>query len=153
MTSSDTRAARQCYKCGRDIGPDETICEVCNHAGMATPSASQYHGTIVVAIIAGVVALAVWGSLSLRGVGPYAGSVLSTTAEPPDAISVVVRIENEGSKQGFASCQVTAVDAVGRPLRSRALTLGPISGGSSAEFRERIAGLAAPPDGVEIDCG
>ena len=62
---------RNCYKCGREIGPDESICSVCNRAGMATPSASQYHGTIVVAIVAGVALLAVAASLAMRGVGPF----------------------------------------------------------------------------------
>ena len=49
--TADPRPMRNCYKCGREIGPDESICRVCNRAGMATPSASQYHGTIVVAIV------------------------------------------------------------------------------------------------------
>ena len=153
MTADDPRAARRCYKCGREIGPDESICEICNRAGMATPSASQYHGTIVVAIIAGVVGLAIWGSLSLRGVGPYAGTVRSFEPEPPNAVSVVLRIENEGSRRGFASCQVTARDADGRRMRSKSVTLGPVAGGATVEFTERITGLASAPDAVEITCG
>ena len=59
MTEGDRRPLRSCIKCGRQIGPDETICEVCNRAGMATPSATQYHGTIVVAIVAGVIIMAI----------------------------------------------------------------------------------------------
>ena len=40
-TMSDAaRELRRCIKCGREVGPDESICEVCNRAGMATPSAT-----------------------------------------------------------------------------------------------------------------
>ena len=47
--------------------------QVCNRAGMVAPSASQYHGTVAVAIILAVAGLAFAASLSLRGVGPYEG--------------------------------------------------------------------------------
>jgi predicted nucleic acid-binding Zn ribbon protein len=152
MTSTDHRPPRHCIKCGREIGPDESICEVCNHAGMATPSASQYHGTIVVAIIAGVVGLAIWGSLALRGVGPYAGSVIDTLSDPPDGVQVSVEVENQGTKSGFASCLLSARDAQGRTVRTRSVSLGPIAGGQVGEFTERIGGLAELPGSVIITC-
>ena len=67
MTATPTsRERRSCIKCGREVGPDVTICEVCNRAGMATPSASQYHGTVVVAIVLAVAALAIAGIASVR---------------------------------------------------------------------------------------
>ena len=52
MTGAPARSdERRCIKCGREVGADESICEFCNRAGMATPSASQYHGTVAVAIV------------------------------------------------------------------------------------------------------
>jgi hypothetical protein len=55
--------------------PDESICEVCNRAGMATPSAT-HHGTIVVAIVAGVIIMAIAASLAPgnRGRERWAGT-------------------------------------------------------------------------------
>ncbi|HEX9635072.1 MAG TPA: hypothetical protein VGB34_06250 [Candidatus Limnocylindria bacterium] len=148
----DLRPPRHCYKCGREIGPDESICEVCNRAGMATPSASQYHGTIVLAIIAGVAGLAIWGSLAMRGVGPYAASVQAIVPDAPDGAIISFVVHNEGTSRGFAKCQLQAQDASGRVLRSRSVIAGPLEGGASGTFSERIPGLPAPPASVRITC-
>jgi predicted nucleic acid-binding Zn ribbon protein len=152
MASTDLRPPRHCYKCGREIGPDESICEVCNRAGMATPSASQYHGTMVVAIIAGVAGLAIWASLAMRGVGPYAASVQALAPDPPDGAVVTFRVANEGTSRGYAKCQLQALDATGRVLRSRSIVAGPLEGGAARTFSERIPGLSAPPARVTIGC-
>jgi hypothetical protein len=102
VTQPDTRPPRNCYKCGRQIGPDETICDVCNRAGMATPSATQYHGTIVVAIVGGVVLMAIAASLSLRGIGPFHAKTLGWSSDPPDAVLVELQVTNEGTRPGRA---------------------------------------------------
>jgi predicted nucleic acid-binding Zn ribbon protein len=143
---------RHCYKCGREIGPDESICAICNRAGMATPSASQYHGTMVVAIIAGVAGLAIWASLALRGVGPYQAEVLSFADSPPNGVEVSVSIENLGTSRGFAKCQLRAIDAGGRQLGSRSLVAGPLEGGESRTFTDRISGLLGTPQSIEVGC-
>ncbi len=143
---------RRCYKCGREVGPDESICGACNRAGMATPSASQYHGTMVVAIIAGVAALAIWASLSMRGVGPYRGEVLAVAASAPDGAMVTYRVQNEGTARGFAKCRLNALDSGGRLIRSRSVVAGPLQGGEVLTFSERIPGLPALPDSVGISC-
>ena len=148
----DVRPPRHCYKCGREIGPDESICEVCNRAGMATPSASQYHGTIVLAIIAGVAGLAIWGSLAMRGVGPYTASVEAIVPDTPDAAIVTFVVVNEGTSRGFAKCQLQATDASGRVLRSRSVVAGPLEGGASGTFSERIPGLPTLPASVRLTC-
>jgi len=152
VTIDDPRAPRHCYKCGREIGPDETICAICNRAGMATPSATQYHGTIVVAIVAGVVIMAIAASLAMRGVGPFTGAALSFRADPPDGVVVTVQVSNEGSKEGRAKCQLTARDASGQVLRIRSTVSPPIPGGGTITFEERLPGLTTPPASVEATC-
>ena len=152
MDAPDTRAPRHCYKCGREIGPDESICQVCNRAGMATPSASQYHGTIVVAIIAGVVGLALWASLSMRGIGPYTAEVLSVTDAPPGGAEVTLLVANEGTSRGAATCRLEARDANGLPLRTASLVTGQLDGGSSGTFSARIGGLGQLPASVVASC-
>jgi hypothetical protein len=149
---TDPRPARHCYKCGREIGPDESICEVCNQAGMATPSASQYHGTVAVAIVAGVVGLAIWASLASRGVGPYEASVVSVTGGTPNAATVTIQVENLGTARGSATCRIEALDANGLPVRAATLTTGQIDGGHSERFTDQIDGLARLPDSVVATC-
>jgi hypothetical protein len=150
--AADPRRPRHCIKCGREIGPDDSLCEVCNRAGMVAPSASQYHGTMVVAIIAGVVALAIWASLSMRGVGPYEARVTDVRPAPPGAVEVTVEVENLGTARGFGKCQLRALDAGGGTLRVQPLSAGPIEGGERGTYAARIAGLSEMPDEVSITC-
>lgn len=150
--AADPRPPRHCYKCGREIGPDESMCEVCNRAGMATPSASQYHGTMVVAIIAGVALLAVWAGLAMRGVGPYEAQVLGIEPAPPGAAVVTLQVENLGTSRGYAKCQLRALDGSGRLLRAQPLSAGPLEGGATGTFTERMPGLSQMPDRVLASC-
>ena len=152
MTEVDPRPLRNCYKCGRQIGPDETICEICNRAGMATPSATQYHGTIVVAIVAGVVIMAIAASLALRGIGPFHGEALRWASDPPDAVVVELEVTNQGTREGRAKCQLTARDASNLVLRIRATISPPVRGGSTVTFTERIPGLAQAPASIAVSC-
>ena len=152
MSAEQDRPGRRCYKCGREIGPDQTICEVCNRAGMATPSATQYHGTIVVAIVAGVAMMAFWASVSLRGIGPFGGEVVSFRSDPPDGVVATLQITNEGSKAGRAKCRMTARDAGGATLRVRDIVSAQVAADASIRFEERIPGLPVQPAAVVILC-
>lgn len=143
--------ARHCIKCGREVGPDESICEVCNRAGMATPSASQYHGTVVVAIVVAVAGLAIAASLSLRGVGPYAAEV--TSVEPAEVgWSIGYAVTNEGTKPGRAKCHLVALGASGQQLRARNALTEQIPGGATIEQVETIPGLEQEPASVSVSC-
>ena len=152
MTPADPRPPRNCYKCGRQIGPDETICDVCNRAGMATPSATQYHGTIVVAIVGGrgdhgdrrQPVAARDRAVPWRGAAPGRG--------PPDAILVEVQVTNQGTRAGRAKCQVTARDATDMVLRIRSTVSPQVQGGATVTFTERIPGLPEAPASVVVTC-
>ena len=146
------RESRHCIKCGREVGPDETICEICNRAGMATPSASQYHGTVVVAIVMAVAGLAVAASLSLRGVGPYGAEVLGVEPAVPAGYAITYAVTNEGTKAGRAKCQLVALDADGQRLRTRGTVTSQIAGGASAELVETVPGLEEEPASVTVSC-
>jgi predicted nucleic acid-binding Zn ribbon protein len=152
LPAADPRPARHCIKCGREVGPDESICEICNRAGMATPSASQYHGTMVVGIIVGVVALAIWGSLAMRGVGPYEARVLAFEPAPPGAVEVTVEVTNLGTSRGYAKCRLSALDGAGSVLRVQPLSAGPLEGDATGSFTQRISGLSELPDAVTVSC-
>jgi hypothetical protein len=151
ITPTTDADVRRCIKCGREIGPDESICEVCNRAGMVTPSASQYHGTVVAAIIVAVVGLAIAASLSLRGVGPYEAEVRDVAAADPGyAITFVVT--NEGTRPGRAKCQLRALDQAGQRLRTANTVTARIEGGATAEVIQEIPGLEQEPASVTVIC-
>jgi predicted nucleic acid-binding Zn ribbon protein len=143
---------RHCIKCGREIGADESICEVCNRAGMATPSASQYHGTVVVAIVLAIAGLAFAASLSLRGVGPYGAEVRGVEAADRIGYAITYAVTNEGTRAGRAKCQLVALDDDGRQLRTRGTVTSQIEGGSTVELTEEIPGLEVEPATVNVTC-
>ena len=143
---------RQCIKCGREIGPDETICAICNRAGMETPSASQYHGTVAVAIIAAVGALAIAASLSLRGVGPYRAEVIGVAPADPSGYAITISVTNEGTASGRARCQIVALGDAGQRLATASLLTVPVAGGASVEVTERLPALDAEPASATAAC-
>jgi hypothetical protein len=119
---------------------------------MATPSATQYHGTIVVAIVAGVVIMAVAASLSIRGIGPFDGTAVSFVPDPPDAVVVTVSVTNQGTREGRAKCQLTARDLAGRIVRTRPTVSPAVPPGATITFEERLPGLTTAPASVEATC-
>jgi len=150
--SADPRPMRNCYKCGREIGPDESICEVCNRAGMATPSATQYHGTIVVAIVAGVALLAVAASLAMRGIGPFRADDVRFQLNDQRVVLATARITNEGTKTGRAKCQLTARDAAGGTLGATSTVSQEVSAGAGVLVSGQIPGVEVQPATVTISC-
>jgi hypothetical protein len=152
MTNSPPTAdVRHCIKCGREVGPDDSLCEICNRAGMVAPSASQYHGTVVAAIVVAVAGLAIAASLSLRGVGPYAAEVNDVTFADP-GYSISFSVTNEGTNAGRAKCQLIALAESGRRLRTANTITAQIPGGESTRQTERIAGLEEEPARVTVSC-
>lgn len=143
---------RRCIKCGREIGPDETICPVCNRAGMATPSATQYHATVAVAIVVAVAGLAIAASLALRGVGPFEAQVLRTQAAAGQALVVTLAVENQGSRAGRAKCQVVASDATGSVLRRTLVVTPSIEAGARATSEASLPSLPESPAEVTVAC-
>jgi hypothetical protein len=146
------RDANRCIKCGREVGADESLCAICNRAGMAAPSASQYHGTVVVAIVLAVVGLAVAASLSMRGVGPYSAVVRDVLPGETAGYAVIVEVTNDGSAEGRAKCQVVAFDEAGRRERATNTVTEPIDGGASASVTIEFRGLTAEPASVTATC-
>ena len=152
MTTPTSAPAHHCIKCGREIGPDETVCEICNRAGMATPSSSQYHGTVAVAIVVAVAVLAIAASLSLRGVGPYAAQVHAVTPADTLGYEVSYAVTNEGTKPGRAKCLLVVTGSAGERLRSLNTITGSIAGGETTELIEEIPGLEIVPSVVTVSC-
>lgn len=152
VAAVDPRPSRSCYKCGRAIGPDETMCAVCNRAGMATPSATQYHGTVAVAIVLAVALLAGAASLAMRGIGPYSASTVRIVPDAQGSVVATVAVTNQGSKSGRAKCELRALDAGGRELAVANAISPEVAGGESVTMEQRISGVDGTPSSVTVTC-
>lgn len=148
---TESQPLGRCIKCGREVDPNESLCEICNRAGMTAPSASQYHGTVAAAIVLAVIGLAVAASLSLRGVGPYEAEVRAVARADP-GYAITYAVTNEGTRSGRAKCQLIAIGASGERLRTRSTLTTRIEGGATAELTETIPGLTDEPAEVTIRC-
>ncbi|HEY7738440.1 MAG TPA: hypothetical protein VIC63_05340 [Candidatus Limnocylindria bacterium] len=142
----------RCLKCGRPIDPEETMCEVCNRAGMTSPAATQMHGTVAVAVIGAVAGMALLAGAMVGGVGPFAGSVEAVAPLAEAAVVVTVEVTNEGTREGRARCELTAIDAVGNPVARTVALSPPVPGGAARPFDAQIPGMTADPAQVVVRC-
>ena len=96
-----------CARCGDPVGIDVGLCDRCNPLGLKDSASSQVHGTVFLAIVLGVVGLAVAASLAVAGIGPFTATVTAmrpgTTA---GAIVATIAIRNDGRSTGSATCRL-----------------------------------------------
>jgi acyl-coenzyme A thioesterase PaaI-like protein len=141
-----------CLKCGRPIDLEETMCEVCNRAGMTSPAATQMHGTVAVAVIGSVAGMAIVAGMLVGGVGPFAASIRQVSPVAEAAVVVEVEVANDGSRAGRARCELTVLDDGGSPV-ARTVALSPeVPAGGSIPFEAQIAGVTNEPAGVTVRC-
>jgi hypothetical protein len=119
---------------------------------MATPSATQYHGTVVVAIIVGIAGLAIAASLAMRGIGPYRAEVTGIVPADPAGYAVSLLVTNEGTRPGRAKCQLVALGTAGERLATRSIVTPSVEGGATLRVIERIPGLESSPANVRVSC-
>jgi predicted nucleic acid-binding Zn ribbon protein len=58
-------SADRCLRCGKVVPWGQSVCRQCNPAGLPAPSRTQYHATVLLAVIAAAVLLTL--ILLLRG--------------------------------------------------------------------------------------
>jgi hypothetical protein len=142
----------RCLKCGRPIDAEETMCEVCNRAGMTSPAATQMHGTLAVAIIGSVVGMGLLAGALVGGVGPWSAEVLQVEPVQEAEVLVTVVVENEGTRAGRARCELTAIDDSGSPV-ARTVALSPeVVPGAALPFDAQIPGVSAEPARIVVRC-
>jgi hypothetical protein len=54
----------RCLRCGTRVPWGHSVCRRCNPAGLPAPSPSQYHGTVMLAVLAAVAVLVVLALLT-----------------------------------------------------------------------------------------
>ena len=75
-------------------------------SGLKDSSASQVHGTVVIAIALAIVGLALIARLALAGLGPFPATFVSAVPDG-DGLAVTLTVTNEGSSAGQTTCRVT----------------------------------------------
>jgi hypothetical protein len=139
-----------CVRCGAPVPLDVGLCERCNPLGLKDSSASQVHGTVVIAVLLGFVALAVIARLALSGVGPFPASVASVVPVA-GGVDVTLTVTNEGSAAGQTTCRVN--DPADRVGGESAFLLSPrIEPGQTVTFTKTVAVLGSDPGPLDVSC-
>jgi hypothetical protein len=151
---------RVCPRCQTPVQPGGKVCERCeqpvdgpshavryNPAGLPTPSPIQGHATVLVGVLAAVALLVLGAWYAFQGVGPFRAEVLrQTTDSGGTAITVELRVSNDGDRKGRARCRITGVGPEGR-LRSSQVQLSPVvPGHGSVVFQLRGEALGDAHD-------
>src|ERR1044072_258806 len=104
-----THGCARCGKVGAGRGED------CTPLGWRDVSASQVHGTVIIAVLVGFVLLAIFARLALSGLGPFPVTLASAGAAR-GALAITLTVTNDGSSAGQTTCHVTDPAAQGGSL-------------------------------------
>lgn len=144
-----------CARCGRPTPVGVSLCEHDNPAGIGAPSATQAHGTILVAVIVGFAAFLLLGRVALGGVGPFPAEITARAAQSSGGVELAVRVTNEGQRATRATCRVTRGGIAGPD--DVTFQTEPIPVGATVDFVRQLrppsAGLEPYPiDRLAIRC-
>lgn len=147
---SSTAPTHPCIRCGSPVPVDVALCERCNPLGLSDPAASQAHGTVFVAIVLGVIVLAVAGRVALSGIGPFDARVVGVEAAGAN-LSVTIDVRNKGTKAGPTTCRIT--DPANRGVGPAAIVQSPrVEPGQTRSFTATIPQFGASPRPLAIAC-
>ncbi len=140
-----------CVRCGADCPIDVALCESCNPLGLSQPAATQAHGTVFLAIIAGVVILAIAGRLALSGIGPFEGAVAGVQATPP-YLTVTLSVTNRGTRAGATTCRIFDPSLPGIGPESTYVTSPRVGAGQTMSFEAVVTTLGSVVRELSADC-
>jgi hypothetical protein len=127
------------------------MCDRCNPLGLKQPAPSQAHGTILLAIAAGVVALAVAGRVALNGIGPFRGQVGNILPAPP-GLAVTLTVTNLGSSAGSTTCRIFDPGSPGLGPEAAFIVSPRIGPGETVSFSKDVTGLGSEVRPLAVDC-
>jgi hypothetical protein len=129
---------------------DVGLCEECNPLGLRDVSASQVHGTVIIAVLVGFVLLAIFARLAVTGVGPFVSTVAPAEAVA-GGLHVTLTVTNEGSATGQTTCRVT--DAADRGSGPAAFVLSPrMEPGETVTFDQTVTELGTVVRPLKVEC-
>lgn len=97
----------RCVRCGRTVPAGVSLCEYDNPARIASPSATQAHGTILIGVIVGFVLFALAARLATGTGGPFEASIEGRASRAGGGAEVLIRVVNAGDSAATATCRVT----------------------------------------------
>ncbi len=140
-----------CVRCGATVPLGTAMCERCNPLGLKQPAASQAHGTVLLAVVAGIVGLALLGRFALVGIGPFEAHIGNVVPAPP-GLAVTVTVTNLGASPGSATCRVYDPSAGGIGPES-AFVLSPrIEPGRTVSFSKEVTMLGGVLRPLAVEC-
>ena len=143
-----------CFRCGRPTPPGVSLCDRDNPAHIKSPSSTQVHGTVLVGVLGGFIALAILLRLVSAGVGPFTSVVSGVATRADGGLDVVVSVSNGGTRSSGASCRVSPGGAP--DYRDFVFFTEPIGPGETRQFTRFLSpaagGAALSASAVVIRC-
>jgi hypothetical protein len=134
-----------CFRCGRPTPPGVSLCDRDNPGHIKSPSSTQVHGTILVGVIGGFIALALVFAATSAGAGPFSASVSGVATRGDGGLDVVIQITNNGTRSSGASCRISPDGAP--DYRDYVFFTDPIPAGESLQVARS---LEAPANGTAL---
>ena len=126
------------------------LCERCNPLGLKDSASSQVHGTVFVAVGLAIVGLAILARWAVAGIGPFSAEVTDVRSDN-GALTVSLRVTNEGSSAGTTTCRIT--DAAAQGSGQPAFFLTPrIPSKATIQIDHRLLGFGANVRPLAVDC-
>lgn len=137
-----------CFKCGRPTPLGVSLCDRDNPGHIKAPSSTQVHGTILIGVIGGFVALAVVWRLVSAGLGPFPATVAGVATLADGGLDVSIVVRNDGTRTAGASCSISPGGAP--TYTDFVFFTDPIP---PTESRQFTRALAPPADGSVLPSG
>jgi len=141
-----------CVRCGAPVPLDVGLCERCNPLGLRDSSASQVHGTVFIAVLLGVIGLALLARLTISGVGPFDAKIANLApAADGTGLAVTLTVHNTGTGAGQTTCRLT--DPQDRNGNKGAFILSPqIDPGGTRTFSQTVTEFGTTPRDLFLEC-
>ncbi|MFL5756020.1 MAG: hypothetical protein ACJ77N_06935 [Chloroflexota bacterium] len=142
-----------CVRCGAEIPLEEAMCERCNPLGLREPAASQVHGSVILAVGAAIVFLAVLARVSVAGGnGPFPASI--TSVRPDQAgLAVTVTVTNDGRSTTSTTCAISDPSLPGIGPETASIQTPRIEPGQTLTFDRVVTSLGTEPRTLAVNCG
>jgi len=126
-----------CFRCGRPTPLGVSLCDRDNPGRVKGPSSTQVHGTVLVGLLAGFIALAVFLRFVSAGAGPFTSTLSGVATRADGGLDVLIAIANGGTRSSGASCRVSLGGAP--DFRDYVFFTEPIPPGESRQFTRSVA--------------
>jgi hypothetical protein len=148
---NDKALTHGCVRCRAQISLTEGMCANCNPLGLKGPAASQAHGTILIGIIIGVIALFLAAHFSIAGTGPFAGSITGVRSDP-GGLAVTLTVSNSGTANGATACRIYDPTIPGIGPESSYVGTPKISPGQTSTFTVAVGSLGTVARPLAVSC-